>query len=88
MIPSDKMPELQCPVCKTPHDGATCISDDQCAPNPGDLTVCIDCGALSIFTDDNKRRPLTVEEVTELNNDGKKLNLIRRAQREIWKRVS
>ena len=53
-----KLPQSQCCACGTTLDGAA----GRAAPKPGDFSICIYCGALSVFDEDLKLREPTQEE--------------------------
>ena len=58
---------LACRVCGRVADSASnALGDDDLCPQPGDYTVCINCGALSVFTREMTLRPLTQEEHADL----------------------
>jgi len=60
--------EQRCPSCATPLDGATSVGHGH-RPNAGDVTVCIYCGAILIFTARGGLRPPTPDERAELAAD-------------------
>ena len=39
-----------CPSCRYELDAATKVSGDHGGPDPGDLTVCLNCGTILQFT--------------------------------------
>lgn len=47
-------PGLVCPVCHTELDAATNVEDDQ-APKPGDVTICVYCATVMEFTEGGLR---------------------------------
>lgn len=58
-----------CPCCGRTHDAATNALDNHKLPIPGDITVCIDCAAISIFDDQLVRRLPTAAEAGQLATD-------------------
>lgn len=57
MIDHTRFPSSNCPACGAEHDAATGVVEGT-RPKPGDLTLCFDCWALSVFTDANGSRSL------------------------------
>jgi hypothetical protein len=49
---SHEMPLAQCPRCFARLDRAGEIDDKDLQPGPGDITVCLHCGGIAMFTDD------------------------------------
>ena len=47
-MPMTRLPAQFCPMCFTVLDAATCFTA-KIAPEPGDFTVCIECGAVLEF---------------------------------------
>jgi hypothetical protein len=47
-MPTTRVPARFCPVCFIVVDAATCFTA-KIAPEPGDFTVCINCGAVLLF---------------------------------------
>ena len=43
------IPESFCPMCKHRLNGYVCITSAGALPNPGDLSVCIECGQVLVF---------------------------------------
>jgi hypothetical protein len=76
-----------CPECHTDNDAATSFEMDDAIPSDGDVTVCLYCGALAIFTDETTlfRRP-TAEERKELLANSDVVSAIR-AVHDIQKRI-
>ena len=61
------MPLTYCPLCHRPLDAATPVNNkNKKAPEEGDITFCLTCGAILIFTSDLKVRLMREEEVDEL----------------------
>jgi len=56
-----------CPHCKTTHDMAAQITDGPTDPPlSGDISMCAECGMLSIFDDVLALRVMTTEEEDEV----------------------
>ena len=51
---STKMKPSPCPTCGGIMDGATQIHNRPVEPKPGDITICLHCGALNQYDDDLK----------------------------------
>lgn len=66
-----------CPSCGARFDRATGI-DHPSAPEPGDFTVCISCGALLRFDAALRTEPATAEDWAALEPE--QATMIRRAQ--------
>lgn len=50
--PRDGIPKSQCPRCHTKINAATCaehLGDCGCRPEPGDLSLCYNCGEINVF---------------------------------------
>lgn len=53
-----------CPSCGSKHDACSAIGyDEPQVPDPGNISLCIDCGDLSVFDDNLELRLPTVEEM-------------------------
>lgn len=57
------VPTSRCQLCLTEIDVATSFDGER--PSPGDLSVCIDCGALHAFRSDFRLRLATDEDVVD-----------------------
>jgi hypothetical protein len=55
------MRATECPCCGAIHDAATGLKGEAEVPKPGDLSVCISCGAVCEY-DQNMERELVPEE--------------------------
>ena len=60
------VPEAHCTACGKMVNAASCVKDDEAYPEPGDATVCLDCGHLMIFTDGLGLRDPNDEEMRDL----------------------
>ena len=58
----------ECPNCGTVHDMASAV-DDNVWPKPGDASICIMCGHLSVFDEHLKLRHMTDDEVDKYAGD-------------------
>lgn len=54
-----------CPKCGKLLDAATSATGGVTPPRSGDLTVCIQCAAALVFTDDLRLRLMTGEEMRD-----------------------
>ena len=75
---STNMPPSKCLNCGKLLDAATCVQGKH-APDAGSLSICIDCGAVTIFGDDLRLRPLTEAEAKDVQSDTVTWHLLRRA---------
>lgn len=67
-----------CPFCRHTLDAATAgPSNPDAVPKPGDVTVCIECGAVLLFDDGLKVRGPTPEELVEILQDRSAVAMIR-----------
>jgi hypothetical protein len=62
-------PRSRCLGCGRKIDGATYVGEEDQAPDPGDVTVCIYCGHIQAFDDDLKLRELTPVEQLDIAGD-------------------
>jgi len=68
------MSRPHCPRCSTLLDAATDTNlQDPRTPKPEDLTICIKCGLLLVFTADMSLRRATIEEIAYLQLQHSKL---------------
>jgi hypothetical protein len=58
------MPPSPCPRCGRILDGAMHL--DNSTPDPGDITICIECSTLSVFDDKLHLREPTDEEMADM----------------------
>lgn len=63
-----RLPETKCLNCGHKLDAASSIKHDN-APKPGDVTLCIECSHIMIFTQDMGLRNLSSEEMDEIAKD-------------------
>ena len=62
---------IKCPICGTVVDGALMIAGvnvptERLMPGPGDLSICVYCFAVSVFTDQGQLRTATAKECEEI----------------------
>lgn len=65
--PEPRLPEQTCPSCGKRLDAATAL--ERGGVRPGDVSICIYCGHLSILGEDNRLRPPTDAEMIEIAGD-------------------
>ena len=51
--------EFTCPSCGAKVDGHTAVGHEDVDPDPGDVSICLYCSGISIYT------PLGLREVTD-----------------------
>ena len=57
-----KMREEHCRICGVLQKRAASLYDDDSnPPKPGDYHICIECGALSVYTETGSRAPTDAE---------------------------
>jgi hypothetical protein len=68
MDPTDahRVPSSLCPVCQHLIDAATAVDDSPGEPEPGDLTVCVECTSFLQFTDTMQVRLMSDKEIEHL----------------------
>ena len=67
VIVTSDTPPSRCQLCFSEFNCATNI-DGVPHPQPGDLTVCINCGALMIYKPDYRLRLATDEEIATMTD--------------------
>ncbi len=60
-----KLPPATCPSCGQKLDAATRFEDDL-EPSPGDVTICVGCQDVLVFTEELGLRQPTEAEIQEL----------------------
>jgi hypothetical protein len=65
-----RMKSCPCTNCGKMQNAATGVNED-CAPSPGDCSICLDCGHLMVFADDLKLRNPTDAEMHEMAGDSR-----------------
>ncbi len=65
------LPTIPCPECGIPNDGQYSPEHPEAVPSDGDLSVCLYCGHLAVFTGEGDTlglRPMTEEEHEQAMN--------------------
>ena len=78
-----RMPESRCLNCGHKFNAAGSIDADQ-APEPGNICLCIKCGAVMLYAEDLTVRGMTREEMDDLSNDAEAMNFLARQVRKIY----
>lgn len=73
----EHLPEVRCSACGNKLNAATHVGPDDPRPTPGDASLCLYCGHLSVFADDLTLRPLTDAEMYEAAGDPRILKVQR-----------
>lgn len=73
-----EVPTTACLNCGKLLDAAMNANTNE-RPDPGSLSICLYCGAVTIFGDDLRLRPLTQGEFDELQAQPETLKFLRRA---------
>jgi hypothetical protein len=77
-----RTPESRCLNCNKKLDALGGI-DTEDPPEPGNLVLCIACGAVMMIADDLTPRGMTREEMDDLCNDAETMNYLARQVRKI-----
>lgn len=78
------LPTIPCPGCAMPNDGQYNPDDPTDVPTDGDLSICLYCGHLAMFTGQDASlglRPITDEEREMAMTDPTVVQVIRYAER-------
>ncbi len=59
-----KLPVQTCPACEHVLSAASSVYDDE-RPRPGDMSICVECRAILVFTNRMTLRRATVDEARE-----------------------
>jgi hypothetical protein len=59
-----------CPYCETIQTGLTGLTGKGNGPNPGDVSLCADCGNISIFGEDMQLRVPSEEDIASFKDKG------------------
>jgi hypothetical protein len=78
------MPLSRCPGCGAKLDAARAVDADAASPDPGDFSICLDCGHLMAFDDQRMLRDLTDDEMHQIAGDRRVL-AVQRARGEAMK---
>jgi hypothetical protein len=65
MMESHAIPLNQCPFCDYTQKATTCASTPDAKPHPGDLSVCLNCGEITVFSADLTQRLPSPSEYKE-----------------------
>jgi hypothetical protein len=60
-----EMPEVSCPYCEAVQCIASSVNNEE-VPDRGSISICADCGEISIFNDFLRLRRILPEELVEL----------------------
>lgn len=71
----------QCPHCRHRFDRASLLGEEKLMPEAGDYSICIECGAILIFTDgEGHLRAATVKDIGALMQEPEQWATIEKAQ--------
>jgi hypothetical protein len=70
----------RCRRCGQNNNAATNTTNEEVTPDEGDVSVCINCGEISMFTAEGKLREPTPEEFTLLAKSKEVLSLVQATQ--------
>ncbi len=74
------LPESKCTRCGYVMDMATTLEDPEIhLPKPGDISLCMRCGLLSVFDENLRLQPPSDEKIEKLMRDKEQWELILRA---------
>lgn len=79
----------ECRECGRKNNAVTSVEPGQIVPEPGSVSVCFGCGAITLFDENLKLRPPTAEELDALRR-ASAWPMIERASRErraAWDRL-
>lgn len=51
-----------CPYCGYFADAASSVTENEAPPKPGDISMCLSCGGVCVFSRDLMLRAITAEE--------------------------
>lgn len=77
-----RLPECRCLNCNHPLDAAGGVNTDD-APEPGNICLCIECGAVMMYAEDLTVRGMTREEMDDLCNDAETMQFLARQVQKI-----
>jgi hypothetical protein len=78
-----RLPESRCLECGSKLNASATREGLSPRPNPGDVTVCLKCGAAMVFGDDLRLRGFTDAEAAELVEDPETMNELARITRAV-----
>ncbi len=77
-----RMPECRCLNCGRKFNAAGGVNAED-APEPGNICLCIECGAVMLYGEDLTVRGMTREEMDDLSNDAEAMQFLARQVRKI-----
>jgi len=77
--------DVLCPACGYAMTHTTAVEDGN-APQPGDCSLCLNCGAVNVFSDDLGVRSASEAEIAEFMSDENVRQTVQRAQSYIRRR--
>lgn len=78
MITKD-LPDTKCFKCGWEMNAASSVGQDA-VPSSGDVSLCIECGAINIFADDMTLRAPTDTEALEVEENPQQMILVRQVR--------
>ena len=72
---TSRMPESRCLNCGHKFNAAGGVNSED-APEPGNICLCIDCGAVMLYAEDLTVRGMTREEMDDLTNDAETMQFL------------
>jgi hypothetical protein len=81
-----RLPESRCPKCDYKLNGASIVSGEDVAPQPGDFSICLNCGQLLVYIDGTLLRKATAVEIRRLMDEPEQWAVIEKAQAFIQQR--
>lgn len=79
-----KIPESLCLKCGYRLNASATADGSQGLPDPGDLMVCLKCGAVMVHADDLSPRGMTDEEMDQLQSDTEAMNELAKAVKNVY----
>ena len=67
LVPTDCVPPTTCVECGTINDGAMTVGPVMHRPRAGDLSICVVCRHIAIFTEDLHLREPTIDEMLAIS---------------------
>jgi transcription initiation factor IIE alpha subunit len=80
------LPESRCPQCDYKLTGASVAHGTNQPPQPGDTSICLNCGQVLTYLDGTLLRKATADEIRELMQEPKAWATIEKAQMFIRRR--
>jgi len=66
---SQRTKPMRCPNCGTVNDSAASVNVEKASVKPGDVSICIKCGHLAVFTERLKLRDPNDDEIKNMAGD-------------------